>query len=205
MRSLRLSLLPLPFLVLAVSVSAQSPADKAWIARSNTFTQRLIDIDSRYLPEEASAQGLSKFDTKIADPSLASVRDRRKEEEAVVQKLIAARKEEKDPNVAEDLDILIAAEQRAFRQQDFALNSTVEYINATSFIYRSTTRLPKIAASPRPSASSATPASTPTPQPIVAPKCLTWVATPQPTPASPTACTATTRSSPSSSAAPPSR
>jgi uncharacterized protein (DUF885 family) len=136
MRSLRLSLLPLPFLVLAVSVSAQSPADKAWIARSNTFTQRLIDIDSRYLPEEASAQGLSKFDTKIADPSLASVRDRRKEEEAVVQKLIAARKEEKDPNVAEDLDILIAAEQRAFRQQDFALNSTVEYINATSFIYR---------------------------------------------------------------------
>jgi uncharacterized protein (DUF885 family) len=124
----------LPILLLSVSsLAAQAPP--AWIATSNGYTQKLLDIQARYSPEEASAQGLSKFDDKIYDPSFAAEAARRKEEEAVVARLVKATETEKDTNVVQDLNILIHAEQLSFRRQDYERDHEVTYYNATTIIY----------------------------------------------------------------------
>ena len=124
----------LPILLLSVS-SLAAQAQPAWIATSNGYTQKLLDIQAKYSPEEASAQGLAKYDDKIGDPSFAAEAARRKEEEAVVARLVKATETEKDPNVVQDLNILIHAEQLSFRRQDYERDHQVQYLNATTIIY----------------------------------------------------------------------
>ena len=121
--------------LLPVVSFSQATPDQAWIARSNAFTQQVLDAQIKYSPEQASGQGLAKYDTEIGDPSHKAELAQRKDEEAVVAKLEAALKVEKNLNVAEDLQIVIDAEKLGFRQQDYSLSHDVTYLNITSGIY----------------------------------------------------------------------
>jgi hypothetical protein len=132
---LRLAAVFLSAALLPVVSLAQAAPDKAWIARSNAFTQQVLDAQIKYSPEQASSQGLAKYDTEIGDPSRKIEIAQRKDEEAVVAKLEAALKVEKDLNVAEDLQIVIDAEKLGFRQQDYSNKHDVPYYNATSGIF----------------------------------------------------------------------
>lgn len=137
---MRLSALLFVTTLLSGAASSQGPAsqavpDQAWIARSNAFTQQVLDVQIKYSPEQGSAQGLVKYDTEIGSPSLAAETAQRKEEEAVVAKLQAALRTEKDLAVAEDLQIVIDAEHLQFRQQDYSLRHNVPFINATGAIF----------------------------------------------------------------------
>ena len=114
------------------------PPAQAWIARSNAYTQPLLDISIKYSPESGSYEGLSQYDDQISVPTLARENAQRKEEEAYVNgKLRPALKTETDLNVREDLGILIHQEELGFRQQDFARAHRVPFINATAAIYGS--------------------------------------------------------------------
>jgi uncharacterized protein (DUF885 family) len=121
--------------LLPVVSLAQAAPDKAWIARSNAFTQQVLDVQIKYSPEQASGQGLAKYDTEIGDPSRKAELAQRKDEEAITAQLEAALKVEKDLNVAEDLQIVIDNEKLGFRQQDYSLSHDVSYLNITSGIY----------------------------------------------------------------------
>ena len=137
---MRLSALLFVTTFLSCAASSQGPAspaapDQAWIARSNAFTQQVLDVQIKYSPEQGSAQGLVKYDTEISSPLLASETAQRKDEEAVVAKLQAALRTEKDLAVAEDLQIVIDAEHLQFRQQDYNLRHSVPFINATAAIF----------------------------------------------------------------------
>lgn len=137
---MRLSALLFVTTLLSGAASSQGPAsqaapDQAWIARSNAFTQQVLDVQIKYSPEQGSAQGLVKYDTEISSPLLASETAQRKDEEAVVAKLQAALRTEKDLAVAEDLQIVIDAEHLQFRQQDYNLRHSVPFINATAAIF----------------------------------------------------------------------
>lgn len=122
-------------LLLPFTLSAAAQQTPAWIAKSDAYTQQLLDIGKKYSPESQSAQGLAEYDTEISKPTLAVELASRKEEEAVVARLVAARATEKDENVRQDLSILIDNERLGFRQQDFALAHRVPFINATMAIY----------------------------------------------------------------------
>ena len=56
--------------------------DKAWIERSNSFTQRLLDVQLAHTPEQGSRQGLAQFDERISNPTLADEMAERHELEA---------------------------------------------------------------------------------------------------------------------------
>jgi len=131
-----LSILAAALISTCTLVAQKAPPPPAWIARSNSFTQKLLDIEIKYSPEEASRQGLTKFDTKASQPTLANELAERKEKEALLAKLIAARDAEKDPNVAQDLTILIQHLQLEFKAQDFRLNNMVPYIDIVEYVYR---------------------------------------------------------------------
>jgi hypothetical protein len=90
-----LLLLATPVFAQQGPIPATGPAP-AWIARSNAFTQQVLDIQIKYSPEEASSEGLAKYDTEIGDVSKAAEDAQRKEEEEAVDKLEIALKTEKD-------------------------------------------------------------------------------------------------------------
>lgn len=115
-------------------VNAQTP-NKAWIAKSNQYTQQLIDLDKKYSPEYGSSQGLAAYDTLITVPTLANLLAERKDEEALAKKYAALVPTEKDMAVKQDLNILITHLKLGFRQQDFSQQRQVPFLNAASFVY----------------------------------------------------------------------
>jgi hypothetical protein len=94
------------------ALHAQTNAPPAWIARSNADAQTLLDVIARFSPESASQFGLAGYDDKVADlKPQADVRFRAAlvAARAKLQTLLAA---EKDPNVRQDLQILMKAADR---------------------------------------------------------------------------------------------
>jgi hypothetical protein len=95
-------------LATAGSLHAQT-APASWVERSNADAKVLLDTIARFSPEFATQVGLPGYDTKVAD--LKPGIDERSRA-ALVQakgKLAKLLATEKDPNVREDLQIMIEA------------------------------------------------------------------------------------------------
>jgi hypothetical protein len=97
-------------LVVAFAASAEQKAEgQDWVARSNAHARVLLDVIARFNPEEASAFGVSTHDAQVVDlgPRLG---ERRRaamaRAQAELEKRLAT---EKDPNVRQDLRILVKA------------------------------------------------------------------------------------------------
>src|SRR5579862_7410428 len=86
-------------------LSAQ-PAEKAWIDKSNAYTNQLLSIEFEHDPERGSRQGLAKFDERVSQPTLADQLAERHELQAGLAKVDAAGSKESDERVREDIDIL---------------------------------------------------------------------------------------------------
>ena len=116
---------------------AQTPTapGKAWIIRSDSFTNRLIDLDKKFSPEFGSSEGLAAYDTRISVPTLANELAHRKEEEALATAFENAIATEKQPQVAQDLSILVNHMKLGFRREDLELGKEVPYYNAATTIY----------------------------------------------------------------------
>src|ERR1700735_912882 len=109
--------------------------DKSWIERSNVYTRMLLDVHLEHSPEDGSEQGLAKFDDRISNPTLADQLAERRELEAVLTKIAAARTTESNNHVQEDLEILRKAFDLQFREEDFELQREVPFNNASEEIF----------------------------------------------------------------------
>ncbi|MCR8557933.1 DUF885 domain-containing protein [Mucilaginibacter sp. BJC16-A38] len=109
--------------------------NKDWIAKSNSYTKILIDLDKKYSPEFGSSQGLAYYDTLISVPTEANTLAQRKEREDAVAQLKAAKQKETDLKIKQDLDILINQSELGFRNQDFNRSKEVSFLNATSTVF----------------------------------------------------------------------
>lgn len=141
-------------ILFASSVAAQTAPEPAWIADSNRYTQMLLDVQIHHSPEYGSSQGLSQYDALISSPTLADELAERSERDAVVGKIKTQLPQEKDLNVAEDLQILIRAMDLQDREQDFDLRREVPFNNASQDIYQGLRTLldDQVAAERRPAA-----------------------------------------------------
>ena len=122
----------------AAAQTAASPdrAEEAWIARSNSYTNLLLDVQLQHSPEQGSREGVAKFDERISNPTLADELAERHELEAVLVKIDAAQAKEADKKVWEDLDILHKAFDLRFRRQDFRLQHEVPFYNASEEVFQ---------------------------------------------------------------------
>jgi uncharacterized protein (DUF885 family) len=118
------------------SVCAAAHAEQAWIAKSNAYTNTLLNIQLEHSPEDGSLQGVVRFDTRISNPSLTDERQARSETESAIAKIKAARAQESDKKVLEDLDILIKTFDLGFRTQDYELQHKVPFDNASADIFQ---------------------------------------------------------------------
>jgi uncharacterized protein (DUF885 family) len=114
---------------------ASQPADRSWIATSNQYAKMLIDVVFKYRPEFGTQQGLSQFDTKASQPTLANEDQERQETEAVLAKLKTAAAEKQQEDVAEDLQIMIRRVSLDFKRQDFRRAHEVPFFNASQMVF----------------------------------------------------------------------
>ena len=116
--------------------AAGEHAEKDWIARSNGYTGKLLDVEFEHAPERGSLQGVARYDERISDPSLADQLARRAELEKVLATLDTGRAAEPDTRVREDLDILHRAFDLKFREEDYELAHEVPFLNASERVFQ---------------------------------------------------------------------
>lgn len=134
--ALKTPVLMLSVFCFATESHARTVADTSWISKSNSFTNKLIAVNLKYSPENGSAEGLSKFDKLISDPSLETELKNRQETQSVLDFIKATIITESDKKVKEDLQILEKSIKLGFRQEDFALAHKVPFINASEDVYQ---------------------------------------------------------------------
>ncbi|MCY7354008.1 MAG: DUF885 domain-containing protein [Lysobacter sp.] len=130
------------------SVLAQSPAASAvpraeiakpapaWVAKSNAHAQLLLDAEARFNPEAASSTGLVQYDGLARDMGLGVDARRREALTQVRSALEQALRLERDPNVRQDLQIMIDA--AALRIEGSTLSSKYvrDWTDATQSVFR---------------------------------------------------------------------
>jgi uncharacterized protein (DUF885 family) len=126
-------------LAMAQSRPAPTPAmnnsSKDWIATSNSYTNLLLDITFQHHPEYGSQQGLSQYDTKVSQPTLADEDAERAQEQAVLAKLKAAAAEKQPKEVAQDLQIIIRRVDLDMKIEDFRRAHEVPFHNASQTVF----------------------------------------------------------------------
>ena len=123
----------LPFAASGEQGVGDSPP--AWVERSNTYTNKMLEVEFAHAPERGSRQGLARFDERISQPTLADQQARRRELEAGLAKVDAAAPREPDKRVREDLAILHKAFDLEFRREDYELQHEVPFLNASAQIF----------------------------------------------------------------------
>jgi uncharacterized protein (DUF885 family) len=111
------------------------PVDDSWIAISNDYANLVIQVEFKHDPEAASRQGLSEFDNKISQPTLADEDQERQETAAVLVKLKTASAEKQRKEVEQDLQIMIRKVELDFKQEDFARAHEVPFLNASAIVF----------------------------------------------------------------------
>jgi uncharacterized protein (DUF885 family) len=126
----------LSFTAIAQQAGGNDQTEKAWIKQSNDYTNTLLSVQLEHAPEQGSTEGVAKFDDRISDPSRADEVAERRELEAALTKIKAARATVTDKNVQEDIDILQKNFNLQFRTEDFELAHEVPFYNASAQIFQ---------------------------------------------------------------------
>jgi hypothetical protein len=133
--------MPKTILFLVAVLSALSafplvqPGNQSWIASSNQYTQGLLLVEMKHHPELGSEQGLSQYDGKVSQPTLADEDQERQEKEAVIGALKSALADQKQRQVRQDLQIIINRVGLDFREQDFERAHKVPFLNASGEVF----------------------------------------------------------------------
>jgi Bacterial protein of unknown function (DUF885) len=124
----------------------QTPApaanpDQNWIARSNGYTELLLDVTKKHSPEAASAEGLAQFDEQISQPTKQDEDAAIAETKEVQGKLTRALETELDKRVRQDLSILLHSISLSLRSYAFNDSREVPYENASEDVFQGLRRL----------------------------------------------------------------
>jgi uncharacterized protein (DUF885 family) len=133
MRSIFIGLIA--FLLTTTMLAQDKSTDHAWIATSDTFTKMLVQVEMKHSPESGSRQGLAEYDELVSQPTLADEDQERKEAEEVVAKFKAALPQQKQKEVAQDLEIMIRRAELQFQIDDFQRAHEVPFINASQQVF----------------------------------------------------------------------
>jgi uncharacterized protein (DUF885 family) len=147
--------------ILAVSCSHPQPrpaatpsTDRGWIERSNQNAQLLLQTVAQFQPELAARQGIPGLDDRIFDLTPGHQQRQRDAVQKVQAELAQRLAAEKDPLVAQDLQILIDATRRQIKGSELREKLEVPYYNLPQLVFGSMRSLldPQIAAERRPAA-----------------------------------------------------
>ena len=120
----------------AASAAPQAAASApSWVAKSNSYTDLLLEVQNRHSPEDASSQGLAAFDDKISQPTKLDDDAAIAETKVVQRKLAHALAVEQDKNVRQDLQILLHRIDINIKEHDYAQAHEVPFENASEDVF----------------------------------------------------------------------
>ncbi|WP_102946258.1 DUF885 domain-containing protein [Stenotrophomonas sp. VV52] len=93
----------------AAPVASKAPASAAWVTRSKELAQILLNAQGPFQPEETGFFGVPGYDDKVADFGPDNGKRYREAMAKARSELQAKLATERDPNVRQDLAIMIAA------------------------------------------------------------------------------------------------
>jgi len=115
----------------------QAPSgERSWIESSNQYTRMLLAVEYKHHPEAGSRQGLKEYDRDISQPSWADQDQQRQEMTAVLAALKAAVGQQRQREVAQDLEIIIREVEIGFKEEDFARAHEVPFLNASREVFQ---------------------------------------------------------------------
>ena len=131
----RLALAAAIALAAAGSAHAQSSPAPAWVARSNADAQVLLDAQAQFNPENATSLGLPGYDDKVIDlkPNVEARQDAAVS--AARTKLQGMLATEQDPNVRQDLQIMIHAADLQIEGTDLTRKYMLPYVDIGQQIF----------------------------------------------------------------------
>jgi Bacterial protein of unknown function (DUF885) len=106
------------FFIVWMSTAVAAAAPAPWVAKSDENALLLLQATSRFDPEEASGLGLEGFDDRAIDLAPGWRQRRREAVVAAMSELERRRAAEKDPMVAQDLEIILDAARKRVRRLD---------------------------------------------------------------------------------------
>ena len=106
-----------------------------WVARSNQDAQVLLQAQSEFAPERASSIGLPGYDDKVSDLGPHYAERRRAAYAAARDKLQLAMARETDPNVRQDLQIMIDAANRSIEGSELEERMMLDWIDAPELVF----------------------------------------------------------------------
>ncbi|HVW07221.1 MAG TPA: DUF885 domain-containing protein [Bryobacteraceae bacterium] len=122
-------------LLISAAMAAMAQTQPEWVTRSNRNTQILIDIDSKYSPEDASENGVRGLDDQITVFS-ADLHDKIRADYLKALDLLKERlAAEKDPLVRQDLEILIHEADRNIRGNEASYNRFLPYHDVGRIVF----------------------------------------------------------------------
>jgi len=116
---------------------AAASTGASWIPRSNANAQLLLDVQARFQPELAARTGVAGIDEQVSDLTPGHLERQRQAVREVLAQLEQRRQAERDPLVALDLDILVAAAGRQLRGSELQERLTVPYYAVPKMIFGS--------------------------------------------------------------------
>ena len=115
--------------------SAIATAAPAWVAKSDAYSQPVLQDAGKYQPENASSLGSEEFDTAVAD---FKPRDYERELADTEKRLASLRRQraaEQDPKVRQDLEILIDSREKKIATMKLERQYLLNYVNVAELVY----------------------------------------------------------------------
>jgi uncharacterized protein (DUF885 family) len=134
---------------LAALVCSALAAEPAWVARSNTNAQLLLQLMAKYNPESASRLGVDGFDEQITDLSRDQFEFANADSRAAISELEKRLAGETNSKVKQDLEILIESAQDRLRSRALNRKYFIPFVDVVSMVYGVTRgtldpRIPKL-------------------------------------------------------------
>jgi uncharacterized protein (DUF885 family) len=138
----------------ATPAADRGAVDRGWIERSNQNAQLLLELQAKFQPESAARQGIAGLDDQISDFTPGHQQRQREAVKQVQAKLEQQLTTEKDPLIAQDLQILLDATRRQIKGSELREKLSVPYYNLPQLVFGSMRSLldPQVAAERRPAA-----------------------------------------------------
>jgi hypothetical protein len=115
--------------------SAGADEKPAWIARSNAYTERLLLTQAQFDPENAAQSGLEQFDGKAIDLGPKRTNRLVAAEEKQRDIFAAALKTETDPQVRQDLQILIKSIDQSVEGARLDQKLMLDWTDVPQFVF----------------------------------------------------------------------
>ena len=122
-------------LAVMVGFSTTAAAEKEWVQTSNEIAMKVLDLQVKYVPEFAAAQGIEGYDEEIFDLKPNITERQNADARAMIEWLQSELEKQEHPLVRQDIEIMIKAQEDNILSNDLQEKYLITYFNGPQAIF----------------------------------------------------------------------